>query len=129
MAQQKTDKQHGSTPAAVTPPATQDSDPWADYSLLAEATKTKSGFPVLRSLAGQTVYITDLVQDEATKAFLASVYMGIDPKTFAPVGEAIKYAVPPTYAKKLAATLKARPANAPGIRVRLGEQKRGIGLS
>lgn len=119
--QPATNKPAASTPAAATPEI-ETSDGFADYSSLAEATKTKSGFPVLRSLAGETVLMTDMVQDEATKTYLATLVN-------ADGSERGKYAVPPTYAKKLSAALKARPTNAKGIRVRLSEQKRGIGLS
>lgn len=136
MAIDQKNKSQSSKPAAsastaASAPASNEAasnDPWADYSSLAEATKTKSGFPVLRSLAGETVFITTLEMDEGTKTYLATL-VNVDPATKQVTGEKGKYAVPPTYAKKLAAALKARPQNAPGIRVRLGEQKRGIGLS
>ncbi len=140
-----TDKKHDTTkpstpapatavPATAAPAATQDtSDPWADYSSLVEATKTRSGFPLLRSLFGETVFVTDLVQDEATKAYivtLANVNTDKASKDFgAIISERGKYVVPPTYAKKLAAALKARRPDQAGIRLRLTEQKRGLGLS
>lgn len=129
--QQKAGSKQAASAPVTAPAASNDAtnnDPWADYSSLAEATKTRSGFQLLRSLAGETVFITNLEQDEKTKTYLVTL-VNVDPATKQIAGERGKYAVAPTYASKLAAALKARPANAQGIRVRLSEQKRGIGLS